>query len=279
MAQYLKNIRDHEITINTHQNKTLTDYKLLLGTAFKEMIRVLKPLKFLLVTFHNTDFEIRNSIIEAGLQAGFQLKQLLHQMPARVSVKSMLHHKGSPVGDYYIRFQKPASPSITQQKKSTLLSGETLKAHIQDIIIQILCHRGEPTSFLWISNYLDEYLFQADLYPLPAFDDYMKIIKEQGCFEIDRQGNWWFPKNDLISLSPRIEPALTGRIEQSVHNILNQMAESKPTSKKQHDSKKATLKQYVFNTLYAQYRGVYTPDKLVVSQIIEKELKKKTILQ
>ncbi|MHA1562582.1 MAG: DNA methyltransferase, partial [Promethearchaeota archaeon] len=107
MDIYKKKIESDEIVINSHQGKNLKSYEIKLKQVFSEIFRVLKPDKYMVLTFHNTSFKIRNTLINSVISTGFELCQILFQLPPRVSIKSMLHHEGSPIGDYYIRFQKP----------------------------------------------------------------------------------------------------------------------------------------------------------------------------
>ncbi|HID26920.1 MAG TPA: hypothetical protein EYP22_03645 [Methanosarcinales archaeon] len=77
-----------------------------LHSSFKEIYRVLKPNKYLTLTFHNTDIKVWNSILKAVIFAGFDLEKIIYQPPPRASAKGLLQSYGSAVGDYYIRFKK-----------------------------------------------------------------------------------------------------------------------------------------------------------------------------
>ena len=76
MHSYMNQIEQDEIIINTHQKKNLAMYQALLTHVFQELFRVLKNGKFMLVTFHNTKFEIRNAIITASIVLDSPLNKL-----------------------------------------------------------------------------------------------------------------------------------------------------------------------------------------------------------
>ena len=269
MVAYNKRMVDEEIIINTNQGKKTSQYKEGLGKVFVELFRVLKPAKFLLVTFHNTSYKTKNALIQAVLEGGFELKQILFQLPPRVSIKSMLHHSGSPIGDYYIRFQKPPSGKriIDAGKKyfSVKMSHQQILNKLRKIIIDILQKRGEPTSFLWISNVLDEFLCREHLFPLPEFESYIEQLQSSDPFFLDDQERWWFSDNDIAAKSAI---PLTKRIEQYLETLLMEDPKIFQKSKK-------PIKQQLFNRIYAEFRGVNTPDKFGVNKIIEKIIQNK----
>ena len=259
MHSYMNQIEQDEIIINTHQKKNLAMYQALLTHVFQELFRVLKNGKFMLVTFHNTKFEIRNAIITASMSAGFELKQIIHQMPPRVSVKALLHYRGSPIGDYYIRFQKNPS-GIATPLISSQLSNKEIQGKIQGFVRHILNCRGEPTSFLDISNHIDEFLCKEHLFPLPNFDSILKDIIVSGEFFIDNDGKWWFSQPDPDVM----EIPLSTRIRKTMMEILNDSNFVRSPI----NMPKQVLNQRIFNLLYSQYRGIYTPDKKFVNDVL-----------
>ncbi|MDI6654895.1 MAG: DNA methyltransferase [Candidatus Hydrothermarchaeota archaeon] len=116
-AHWLKfepNFED-EIIISDSPERNKKDFEIyhkMLRAAFRQMYLVLKPGRYLTVTFHSTDIKVWNSIIKAVVMAGFDLEKILYQKPARASAKGLLAPYGSAVGDYYIRFKKPESKKI-----------------------------------------------------------------------------------------------------------------------------------------------------------------------
>ena len=261
MDNYKKKIELDEIVINSHQGKNLNSYENNLKKVFSEIFRVLKPDKFVVLTFHNTSFKIRNTLINSVISCGFELHQILFQLPPRVSIKSMLHHEGSPIGDYYIRFQKPLQRRNVE-KKTILksLNEDEIYKIIKENIIRILKKRGEPTNFIWISNFLDEILYKAHVFPLDNLESHITRLKNSDHFYICKEGKWWFTDD---SKPKDCEKPLTTLIEEFLEVYL-----------KEHwlDVKMSgsTKKQTIFNEIYRKFRGIYSPDKYLVNQIIEK---------
>jgi hypothetical protein len=260
MEIYKKKIELDEIVINSHQGKNLKSYENDLKQVFSEVFRVLKPEKYMVLTFHNTSFKIRNALINSIISCGFELIQILFQLPPRVSIKSMLHHKGSPIGDYYIRFQKPLK--MDNGEKNTILDSlneEEIYKIIKQTFIKILKKRGEPTNFIWISNFLDEILYKSHIFPLDNLQSYITRLKNSNFFHIGKEGKWWFTDE---SKPNNCDKPLTVKIEEFLENYLQ---DHWPKI----ESSKNTYKQSIFNEIYSKFRGIYSPDKYFINQIIE----------
>ncbi len=60
-----------EAVVDSHRNKGLPDYQLLMQHCFEEYYRVLKPGRWMTVVFHNSKNAVWNAIQEAMLAAGF----------------------------------------------------------------------------------------------------------------------------------------------------------------------------------------------------------------
>lgn len=261
MRNYVSLMEAEEIVINSKQGKKLQFYQDRLTQVFTEMYRVLKSGKFMIITFHNTSLKIRNALISSVVDSFFILKQILFQLPPRVSIKSMLHHKGSPIGDYYIRFQKPKNHKnrLTNKNLSAkVLSEEQNINKISSSIQKILHLRGEPTSFIWISNLLDEFLFKEGLFPMENLELMLNLVKKYPIFSIDENNVWWFADK---AMSKECEVPLSEKIALFIKKMdIKQLKKGGKSSKKQE----------IFNQIYEHFRGVYTPDKFQVNQLIDK---------
>ncbi len=249
-----------EITMNKRQGKDLDTYKKMLNEVFLECYRVLKDKHFMVVTFHNTDLKIRNALIESATDAGFLLEQITYQMPPRVSVKSMLHHSGTPIGDLFIRFKKEQSRTMSNASKPNE-SKQNITHTIEEIIAMILQERAEPTNWVWISTFLDQELIKLKLYPIENIDDIIQEISKSGRFLVKEGYEWWFPKPENEKIS---NPPLSQRIEEQIIRII------KENPKLISQNKEKTEKQFIYNELYKMFSGNLTPDKLAVSKILEK---------
>lgn len=226
-ASWLKLDLDYadEITINTQQKKDFEYYHKMLKAAFREMYQVLKPNKFLTVTFHSTDIAVWNSIIKAVVLNGFDLEKIVYQPPARPSAKGLLQPYGSAVGDYYIRFRKPKNEKIISEKQIDMQSYE------REVVLaakRIIEERGEPTIYQHILNGIMVELKGGRYVPTGArnIEDVLKsnVGKEFELIPIKNNSGkivgkkWWLKDRDFTNFST---PALSDRVETVILNVLD----------------------------------------------------------
>jgi hypothetical protein len=214
---------DSEIIISDspdRKEKNFEMYGKMLSAAFREIYRVLKKGKYLTVTFHNTDIQIYNLIISSTVLAGFDLKKIIYQPPARTSPKGLLAPYGSAVGDYYIRYQKPL------QARSSLNSEQIDKERYERIVVDTIKHiiakRGEPTPYsVIVNNYSSIYEKLKDngfLFSAPQTVE--QILKKELNKEFVLKDNKWWFKN--ASVVPYIEQVpLNERVGKVTLNVLN----------------------------------------------------------
>jgi len=239
---------EKEIVINSRQEKGLAYYQSELKQAFQKCYKLLKPERYLIVTFHNSSFEIRNALISAILAAGFELQHILFQIPPRRSLKAYLHPKGTPIGDYYIRFYKGKSGQVTRQ-----IPEERIIPAVREILINILKDRGEPTPLLWIANLIDSSFARAGLFPFPIQIHLEAVYSESNVFSIKDRALW------LQSPPTSTAESLTNRIYASLKTFCTDY--SKPFTKLQ-------KKNAIWHILQ-KYNGDLTPDPLIVRDLID----------
>lgn len=202
-------------------------YEKMLNAAFVEIFNVLKPGKYMTVTFHNTKIKYWNSLITAVVLAGFRLEKIIYQPPARASPKGLLHPLKSAIGDYYMRFRKPQKPEKLRaerdvdKKRYELIVVETAK--------RLIAERGEPIPYQRILNgiipELDKHgvLLRGD----KGIEDVMKehLEDEFTLVEVtDGKGGiighkWWLKNPSAIPYLEQVP--LNERIEKAVINVLN----------------------------------------------------------
>ncbi|MBI4727168.1 hypothetical protein HY768_08105 [candidate division TA06 bacterium] len=213
-----------EITVNKNQQKDFAYYHKMLRKSFKEIYQVLKPGKYMTVTFHSTDIAVWNSIIKAVVMVGFDLEKIIYQPPARPSAKGLLQPYGSAVGDYYIRFQKPEKDSLQTEKEIDM---NTYEMDVVDSARRILYERSEPTIYQHILNGIMADLQGGRNVPVGAknIDQVLKDHIGQE-FELvpvkDDKGKtigqkWWL-KN--IEVSTFNQPTLSDRVERKIIEVL-----------------------------------------------------------
>jgi 16S rRNA G966 N2-methylase RsmD/DNA-directed RNA polymerase subunit RPC12/RpoP len=153
---YLDYIIANEVIHNEKQHKDFGVYHGLLSRSFRDMFEVLKPGRYLTLTFHNPTFKVRNATIRAGVFAGFDFQKIHHQELARSSAKSLIQPFGSAQGDFYLRFCKPQIGEVTLQPQ------EIDEARFEKIVIEtsigLLAERAEETPYTQIINFIDPVL-------------------------------------------------------------------------------------------------------------------------
>ncbi len=215
---------DDEITVNGQQNKDFDYYHKMLRASFKEIYQVLKPGKYMTVTFHSTDIKVWNSIIKAVCMVGFELEKIIYQPPARPSAKGLLQPYGSAVGDYYIRFRKPEKDILETQKEIDL---NTYEAEVVDAAQRIIGERGEPTIYQHILNGIMAEIQGGRRAPVGAknIEEVLKghVGKEFEMIPVkDENGKtiakkWWLKGADIAHFS---QPTLSDRVERKIVGVL-----------------------------------------------------------
>ena len=213
-----------EITINSQQSKDFDYYHKMLKSAFREMYQVLKPGRYLTVTFHSTKIAVWKSIIRAVVLSGFDLEKIIYQPPARTSAKGLLQPYGSAVGDYYIRFRKPDTEKPLSERD---MNKETYEREVVWAAKGIIEERGEPTIYQRILNAIMVDLKGGRNAPVGArnIEDVLKdhVGKEFELIDIkDAKGKkgmaWWLKGRDFTNFST---PSLSDRVEKVVLQVLD----------------------------------------------------------
>jgi len=248
-----------EITVNKQQNKDFDYYHKMLKSAFREMYQVLKPNKYLTVTFHSTDIAVWNSIIKAVVLSGFDIEKIVYQPPARASAKGLLQPYGSAVGDYYIRFKKPKTEKIISEKTMDIESYE------REVVLaakRIIEERGEPTIYQHILNGIMVELKGGRYAPIGArkFEDILKnhVGKEFELIPIKDNKDkiigkkWWLKDKDFSNFTTR---ALSDRVESVVLNVLDKKVKASFDDILQH--------------IFIEFPNALTPDTQDVKTILE----------
>lgn len=129
---------DAEVAFNPYRNKTEVDYAEGMKQVFAEAYRLLKPGRWMSVTFNNKDIKVWNSLISACKDNGFELVVVA---PIRRSAPSLTESvmTKAPKSDVLIHFRKPdgtTSRQIFVQKTFSVVD-ETVR-----LANEIICKKG-----------------------------------------------------------------------------------------------------------------------------------------
>ncbi|MEW6376032.1 MAG: DNA methyltransferase [Thermodesulfobacteriota bacterium] len=153
---YLDYLISNEVIHNEKQHKDFGVYHGLLSRSFRDMFEVLKPGRYLTVTFHNPTFKVRNATIRAGVFAGFEFQKIHHQPLGQVSAKAMMQPFGSAQGDFYIRFYRPMLDESVSQPEE--IDEKRFEKIVVETTIALLAERAEETPYTQIINSIDPVL-------------------------------------------------------------------------------------------------------------------------
>lgn len=253
---------DNEIIISDspiRREKNFDLYYSMLSKTFRETYRVLKPSKFLTVTFNNTDMQIYNAIIRAVILAGFDLEKIIYQPPPVISAKAQLAPYGSAYGDYYIRFRKPAQSRAIGGESQP--QAETYERIVVETVKRKIAERGQPTPYsLIVNSYAEIYgrlknegfLFAAS----ESLDDVLK--RHVGKEFMIVEDKWWFTDPSVVPYIDRVP--LAERVEKVVISTLNHEV-------------KASFND-ILQQVYINFPNALTPEKESIQEILQKYAKK-----
>jgi len=249
------------------KDKNFEMYYKMLARAFREIYRILKPEKWMTVTFHNTDIKIYNAIIRAVVLAGFDLEKIVYQPPAKVSAKAQLAPYGSAKGDYYIRFRKTKRESLGLAVYSEI-DKERYERIIVDTVKKLIAERGEPIPYSIVVNsypiIYDELKRSGYLFSAPeGIEEILKRNLNEEFILVDVTNDkgkvvgqkWWVKGVKFLDRVP-----LSERVEAITMDILNKEL-------------KVSFDD-VLRQIYEKFTNALTPDTQGVKEVLEKYAEK-----
>lgn len=202
IRNYITKMKISETVKNSQQGKSDADFENMLYVTFMEVSRVLKPNRWMAVTFHNPSFKIRNILEKSAFRAGFDLERVIYQKPFKQSHKGLIHPYGSIEGNFYFRFKnkKKFGRQVTPDEKS-------FERIVIDATIKILAERGQPTPMPIVSNAIEPELSRYG-FPFSEKNTIEKVILQNvgKLFLVqDVEGNLITPKklgNKILWFTP-----------------------------------------------------------------------------
>lgn len=136
---------ENEIICDSYRNKDIQDYKNRLAKVIGECYRVLKPNRYLTMTFNNRDFRIWKTILEVINESGFKLVNINHHHSAVSSGTQGLNKKSAIKGDFFYTFKKNKKKSLQKQFEFTLDRHEDIESYLVKIIENIIVKENGAT--------------------------------------------------------------------------------------------------------------------------------------
>jgi 16S rRNA G966 N2-methylase RsmD len=176
-----------EAVVNKYQGKGIKEYREVMYQVFKECYRVLKPRRWMVMTFHNRDFQIWNAIHLAAHDAGFILSEedgMIYQPPIRQYVTT-LHQRsgGAMLGDFILSFRKAEVPP-----KKKLIEYVDIGRRIQELAAETIQYHGGATLSQIYMRLIPFLLNKGKLEEIRE-GDLPKYLSEKF---VEKDGKWYF---------------------------------------------------------------------------------------
>jgi DNA modification methylase len=206
-----------ELTID--DKKTFDDYHRMLSRILVETRKVLRPKRKMIVTFHNDQVNIWNSLLRSTDEAGFQMEKIIYQPNKRTGESNVANPYGTSASDFYLRFIKR-----DEQTSASFNLDQGISSDYRSVIINaaksVIVARGEPTDEAFLLNgiYIElakhGHFLEANLVNIQAVLS-NEIPRTFTVFPQDDPflgGKWWISQKvqnlPLIPLSDRVETAI-----------------------------------------------------------------------
>lgn len=249
---------DEEITLD--KKRDFDYYDRMLYKAFSEINKVLKTNKYLIVTFHNSQPRIFNSIMKSCVNAGFVLEEILFQQNKRASESGVANPWGTAISDFYLRFRKPTK----EEKKIEGLNREGFEKLVVNSAKSILAKRGQPSELYNILTGIYTELYKYGQYlkadTTEDIEDILKkrIGKEFVLVEADEENKkkgdrWWFSEEE--KRKHKLETPLSDRMETAIIQTF-------------HDKIKVSFDD-ILQTLFIEFPNSLTPDYGSINNLIK----------
>lgn len=225
------------------QKKGDDEYRNLLFKVMKECHRVLKPNRWLVMTFHNKEIAVWNALLIAAHDAGFVLPEengVIYQPPIR-AYTTTLHQKrgGAMLGDFILSFKRSDKPPVELK-----IEKKDIEDKIANQVRKVIRYHG-GASINKIYMQLMPFLTNEGLLHKMAQKDLEPFLKRH----FTKKRELWFLREDvdkegnvrLFDVIPAEQ-----RIEQLIRSILK-------------EKKKATIDE-IYEGLYTNLTNGMTPD-------------------
>ena len=182
------------------QNKGPLEYRDLLYRVFKECHRVLKPHRWMVMTFHNKEFKVWNAIHLAAHDAGFRLAEhdgMIYQPPIQAYTTTLYQRRsGAMLGDFILSFQKvDKKPGFRQIEHAEI--GRQIERLAAEVVLH---HQGASLSLIYMK--LMPWLLNNNL--LDKINEKELVPYLSNNFE-EKDGKWYLKVNPGDELKQALE--------------------------------------------------------------------------
>jgi SAM-dependent methyltransferase len=238
---------DHEITIDATRNFDIGYYQRCLNQAFREYFHVLKPNRYMVVTFHNKEPRIYNALRIACQNAGFITEHLHFQQNLRAGETGSANPAGTANSDFYFRFRKPKNHKVLKTPAKDIFEKIVVRS-----ISKGLAEIAEETTIAeLLPGLLKELNSQGYALEFESDEQIEEILKKHSDIFEKVEKKWWlteeFKKAHRLNISP-----LDERIDKAIIETLRQQ----PSSLDE-----------ILATLFTKFQDTYTPNEKIVDVI------------
>lgn len=238
------------ISDSPQRNKNIKDYKERLAAVFGECYRVLKPARWLSLTFHNRSMDVWDGLVSSVVKAGFEFINCTYQVPAIIPAKAQLSKAGSVTGDIIMNFRKPTG----RVSSRPALPHESVRKIILAEAERIIAERGGRASS---DEIVRGVIIALLINGVSNFSDYQIFTTLEERFE-QRQSYWSF-KPEESYLTSEYEQ-LTDVVKRIIHACLEEGLRDK----------KAVIAEVLSKLPYGR-----TPDISMVGELFNQELRER----
>ena len=248
---------DEEIILD--KKRDFDYYDKMLYRAFSEVNKVLKTNRYLIVTFHNSQPRIFNSIMKSCINAGFVLEKILFQQNKRASESGVANPWGTAISDFYLRFRKPTK----EEKKIEGLNREGFEKLVVNSAKIVLAKRGQPSELYHILSGVYMELYKYGQFLETDERDISNILKKRlnkefVLVEADEENvrkgeRWWFSEEE--KKKHNLQTPLSDRVENAIIETF-------------HNKIKISYDD-ILQTLFIKFPNSYTPDYSSINNLIK----------
>lgn len=206
---------------NKYQKKRTREYRELMHRIFQECYRVLKPNRYMVMTFHNRRFRIWSAIHLAAHDAGFiwlEKDGMVYQGPINLYTGTYnLRAAGAMQGDFVLSYKKAEAPPEERWIEEAEVGNK-----IKEIAGQAIeYHGGAKLSTIYTR--LMPFLLNSGLLEKMTDRDLEPYLKK---YFVRKDDKWYFPEAKVEGVA-ETKPEYYAPVEARVESIIRRFLYSK----------------------------------------------------